>query len=415
MKILPSAENFSEPHCHAPRTDTRHYSTAAQSLSARSWHGEGIPIGNPPETPFASKQEGRKRTPIIPLFIPFAGCPYRCIYCAQDKQTGLTTPQSPIALLESLAKILDGKNGENTGENDGLPPHFEFAFYGGTFTALPESIQLRCLEMLAPYKACGRLSRIRCSTRPDTLDPAHLLRLRKAGLDLVELGIQSFNDTALRVSSRGYDGNTALSGCRMIQDSGLALGIQLLPGMPGVTPDIFLEDACRSLELSPACLRWYPCLVVEETPLALLWRKKLYHPWDTGTTVATLGKALALAWTRRVPVIRLSLAPENELDAAVLAGPRHPALGNLIQGEALYLTLLDRLKDLPLPVEADLPSFCQGFFYGDGGALRPRWESLGLTPGRIRWIPGHEAFVRSVTPRSPGKKEQATPISNIRL
>jgi hypothetical protein len=32
-----------------------------------------------------------------------------------------------------------------------------------------------------------------------------------------------------------------------------------------------------------------------------------------------------------VPVIRLSVAPEPAFDSAVLAGPRHPALGALIQ------------------------------------------------------------------------------------
>ena len=180
----------------------------------------------------------------------------------------------------------------------------------------------------------------------------------------------------------------------MILDSGLGLGIQLLPGMPGVTPDIFLEDVHIALGLKPVCLRWYPCLVVEGTPLALLWKKKRHVPWSLEETVATLGQALAWAWSQRIPVIRLSLAPEPELDASVLAGPRHPALGNLIQGEALYQTLSGRLCNLPFPVDVDIPSFCQGFFYGDKGSLRPRWEKLGLTPAHIRWIAGHEVFIR---------------------
>lgn len=352
--------------------------------------GTGIPVGNPPET---SSDTRRKRTPILPFFLPFAGCPHRCIYCAQEQQTGLPAPQTPIALLEALAKIFDEKEGENTGKYLHLPPVFEFAFYGGTFTALPETLQLQCLERLAPLKESGRLSRVRCSTRPDSVTPSLLLRLKKAGLDLVELGIQSYSDMALRRSSRGYSGATALEACRMVQDAGLDLGIQLLPGMPGSTPDVFLEDAQKSLEMQPKCLRWYPCLVVEGTRLALLWKRGLYAPWSLPETVETLGRALSLAWARRVPVIRLSLAPEPELEAAILAGPRHPALGNLIQGEALYLTLSDRLQKSSHPVHVALPSFCQGFFYGDRGSLRSRWEGLGLSASQIHWIGGHEVFI----------------------
>ncbi len=357
-------------------------------------HSEaGIPIGNPPETRPTTKQKAR-RPPIIPLFTPFVGCPWQCIYCAQEKQTGLSTSQLSIPLLESIAKLLQRKWCKNSQENDGLPEQFEFAFYGGTFTALPESIQMRCLELLAPYKAQGRLIRIRCSTRPDALTPALLRRLKKAGLDLVELGIQSFNTKALYISTRGYGHDTALAGCHMVQDAGLDLGIQLLPGMPGVTPDVFTEDAHLAIAMHPVCLRWYPCLVIADTPLATLWQKGLYTPWNTQTTVSTLGRALALAWARQVPVIRLSLAPESTLEAAVLAGPRHPALGNLIQGEALYQTLATRLKKLPYPVTVELPAFCQGFFYGDKGSLRPRWEKLGLATDRIHWIPGPNAFIR---------------------
>ncbi|MFR6519131.1 MAG: radical SAM protein, partial [Bilophila wadsworthia] len=78
---------------------------------------------------------------------------------------------------------------------------------------------------------------------------------------------------------------------------------------------------------------------MDGTPLAERWRMGQYAPWELDTTITTLGKALASAWARRIPVIRLSLAPERELDESVLAGPRHPELVNIIQRESLLETV----------------------------------------------------------------------------
>lgn len=231
---------------------------------------------------------------------------------------------------------------------------------------------------------------------PDALCPDRLEALRHAGLDLVELGIQSFHTEALAAVQRGYSGDTAREGCRLIKESGLELGIQLLPGMPGSTPQRFSEDVEEALALSPSCLRFYPCLVVDGTPLATRWRMGQYAPWELDTTITTLGKALASAWARRIPVIRLSLAPERELDESILAGPRHPALGNIIQSEALFETVRSHfaLNAFLPPDELFFPKYCQGFFFGYKGSLLPRWEKLGIRPSSIQWVEGEYALLR---------------------
>ena len=208
-------------------------------------------------------------------------------------------------------------------------------------------------------------------------------------MDLVELGIQSFDDNALSLSRRGYDAASALAGCRAVQKAGAALGIQLLPGMPGSSPDVFLADVKLALSLSPSCLRFYPCLVPEGTVLARWFREGRFVPWTAEETVHTLGEALSLAWQADVPVIRLSVAPEPAFDAALLAGPRHPALGALIQAEALLISARNAVKTLGRPPRMlTLPRSCQGFMYGDRGALKERWRELGLGPDRITFCSG---------------------------
>ena len=73
-------------------------------------------------------------------------------------------------------------------------------------------------------------------------------RLRAAGCAVVELGVQSFADAALAAARRGYDGATAFAACGTVRGAGLRLGVQLLPGMPGHTPEQFAQDVPKALE-----------------------------------------------------------------------------------------------------------------------------------------------------------------------
>lgn len=326
-----------------------------------------------------SRQHRAQR--IIPVFLPFLGCPGHCVFCAQDRQTGKNA-------VEGIPSIL----AEARAATAGLPPcspgeDRELAFYGGTFTAISASDRRACLEFLANLRDEGRITLARCSTRPDALSFPVLDELSRSRIDLVELGIQSFNDAALGLSRRGYSGRDALDGCRAVLDAGLSLGIQLLPGMPGSTPEVFLDDVRQALALKPSCLRFYPCLVPEGTTLARWFREGSYTPWSLEETVRTLGAALHLAWQADVPVIRLSVAPEPAFDASLLAGPRHPALGAMIQAEALLAAVTDAVARLGRPpVRLLLPRACQGFMYGDRGMLKSRWRALGLGPERMVFI-----------------------------
>jgi histone acetyltransferase (RNA polymerase elongator complex component) len=181
----------------------------------------------------------------------------------------------------------------------------------------------------------------------------------------------------------------------MVQEAGLELGIQLLPGMPGSTPGVFIKDAELAWDLRPSCLRFYPCLVPAGTVLARWLEEGRYTPWSIEETTATLGRALARAWEANVPVIRLSVAPEPAFDASILAGPRHPALGALIQAEALLVSVQKAMDELGTPPKALLlPRSCQGFMYGERASLKPRWAALGLGPERIFFTDGEQAELR---------------------
>ncbi|MDD3312414.1 radical SAM protein [Pseudodesulfovibrio sp.] len=332
---------------------------------------------------FSHPEPAPQRAAVWPVFLPFAGCPYRCVYCAQDKQTGRGEAE-----LEDVFRTA----GEDLGRalDEGRGP-YELAFYGGTFTALPWAWQARFLELGARFRECGLVTRVRCSTRPDRVDAAGLDRLRAAGLDLVELGVQSFDDAALRAASRGYAGDVARAACGLVRAAGLGLGIQLMPGLPGDRPGMFRADAAEAAALSPEVARLYPCLVIRGTALAEVWARGGFTPWTLERAGEELAAALPVLWERGVRVIRLGLAPEGTLAEHILAGPWHPALGQTARGRALLAIIRARLDGLDGPVTLfEAPRRYQGEFFGHRNELAAEYAALGIGRETVRWVAGDE-------------------------
>ncbi|MGE4421568.1 MAG: elongator complex protein 3 [Pseudodesulfovibrio sp.] len=327
---------------------------------------------------FAHPEPSPASARIWPVFLPFAGCPHRCVFCAQDKQTGRDDADLDAVRRELETDLQDAlKRGRGP---------YELAFYGGTFTALPAPWPETFLALADRFRKSGLITRVRCSTRPDCVAPDGLRRLAALGLDMVELGIQSFDDGALRASGRGYSGKTALAACAMVREAGLALGIQLLPGLPGDRPGLFQSDARTAAGLAPETARLYPCLVVRGTPLADLWERGGYAPWTTDRAVRELAEALPVLWAEGVRVIRLGLAPEPTLDENVLAGPHHPALGQSARALALFGLIRAKVRELGRrPSVLEVPRRYSGEFFGHARELAPAYFELGFAEGAIRF------------------------------
>ena len=320
----------------------------------------------------------QKEKSIHPIFIPFAGCATRCIFCAQEVQSGQKSQNIKdiyASIEKQLLLNLPDKNPEHNSE---------IAFFGGTFTCLPKFWQEKWLKLISVYTQQEIFSGIRCSTRPDAVGYDHLVWLKQQGMQTIELGVQSFDNAALALANRGYTGEIAEQACKLVVKAGLNLVIQLMPGLPGCTPEVFAQDIARTIALRPSAVRIYPCLVLKGTQLANMWQQGLFKPWALQETETHLGSALYKLWQENIPVIRVGLAPEPGLEENILAGPWHPALGCAVQGQALYLWVREKLSKLPGNVSAlNIPKSSQGAFWGIKGALKPAYEALGIKKNNV--------------------------------
>jgi len=345
-----------------------------------------LPAAGPGGRFFRHPEPPARKSRIWPVFVTFQGCPGRCVFCAQHLQSG-TAPRPLARTLDAMAA------GLRDAARQGRGP-YELAFYGGVFTALPDPWPLRFLAEAARLRAEGMVSRVRCSTRPDACPPDRLDRLAAAGLDMVELGVQTFDDAVLAAAGRGHDAAASRLAAENVRQTGLALGLQLLPGLPGHDPAGFARDVDEAAALAPEIARLHPCLVPAGTVLADWRRAGRYEPWDLDTTIDALARALPPLWRAGVRVTRLGLAPEPGFEAAILAGPRHPALGTRVRARALLDIVAGEVRAMGRPPAGlAAPRRYAGELFGHARELAPAYAALGLPACRVRFEDRPEFFL----------------------
>jgi len=72
-------------------------------------------------------------------------------------------------------------------------------------------------------------------TRPDTIDAAELLRLRRYGCTRVQLGVQHTDDHVLKRINRGCTTADTVTALKRLKDACYKIDIHLMPNLPGAT------------------------------------------------------------------------------------------------------------------------------------------------------------------------------------
>lgn len=251
--------------------------------------------------------------------MPQLGCPHACVYCNQRAVSGAEAAPGEEQLDQ---EIRQGIRRAGAG--------LELAFYGGSFTAIHWPVQRMLLETAQPYLRRGELASIRVSTRPDCVEEPALRRLLPYGVKTVELGVQSMDDGVLARSGRGHTAEDSARAAVRVKRMGFSLGLQSMVGLPGAAREESGETARRIAALRPDFVRIYPVLVLRSSPLAQRYRSGRYRPLTLEDAVERSADALAVYRQAGIPVIRIGLQETEGLRGQVLAGPYHPALGEMV-------------------------------------------------------------------------------------
>ena len=264
---------------------------------------------------------------VIPVFVPHLGCPHRCVFCDQRRISGSAESASAETVRQAIkAAAALPRSGAKR----------QLAFYGGSFTAIEPERQEELLGAAAEAIGKGEIDAIRLSTRPDAIDETVLARLKRFGVETVELGAQSMDGEVLRLSGRGHTAEDVVRSSEAVKAAGFRLILQMMTGLPGDSAEKDIETAKKLIALRPDGVRIYPTVIVRDTALYDLWRAGEYREHTVEDAVAVCAQLMPLFEEANIPVIRLGLNPTEELSqGAAVAGAYHPALGELVRSRIL--------------------------------------------------------------------------------
>ena len=294
---------------------------------------------------------------IIPLFFPFAGCRYRCVFCDEHLLTG----QRRIPTMESIAERLGRFRFHMRNEES-----YQVAFYGGSFLSLGMEMITDYFETVLKNIPDAKFDGLRLSTTPNSINEDTINLLKSYPVKLVEMGVQSFDDNVLRLSKRPHSVRQVYAAAELLKSSGIEFAVHLMTGLPGSTVSAELFSAQETLRIGASECRLNPTLVLKGTELEERIEQGLYRAQSIDDAIDSLWRMYVLLEGAGVRVIRIGLCLDNTCDSdKVVAGPYHPAIGDLVLSrvafEMLFLLCSKGKKEyILLPVTRQQRSFFTG-------------------------------------------------------
>ena len=266
------------------------------------------------------------------LTTPYA-CPGKCLYCPTEK--GI--PKSYVSgepAVERAKRLkfnpyLQVKKRIEMLKAEGHPTDkVELRIVGGTWSYYPQSYQSwfikRCFDAcnenskiksraeqgearrLSPFASLEQMRRslsdhqkleevqkknerakhrivgLSIETRPDFVNEEEIKWLRRLGVTMVELGVQSIYDDILKKNLRGHGIRETILATKLLKDVGFKILYQMMPNLPGSNlkrDEMMFKELFQSPDFQPDLLKIYPCALLKEAPLYKLWKTGKYKPY----------------------------------------------------------------------------------------------------------------------------------------
>lgn len=146
-------------------------------------------------------------------------------------------------------------------------------------------------------------------TRPDHINEAEVLRIRRLGCTKVQIGFQSLNDHVLRVNKRGHDVAATRRAVTLLRKAGFKIHAHWMPNLYGSNPEEDIADYARMFndeDFRPDELKVYPCSLIESAELMQRYQDGSWKPYTYDELLHVLSNAFKMTpeYCRLTRVIR---------------------------------------------------------------------------------------------------------------
>lgn len=203
--------------------------------------------------------------PGLYIHIPF--CLSKCAYCDFYSSTDLTLIPDFLAALRCEMRL-----------NKDFTRAFDTVYIGGGTPSILTPTDLeRLVGDIRTAFAITQNAEITLEANPGDFTSGRLEALRRAGVNRLNIGCQSFDDDTLAFLGRRHRARQALEAIHMARNAGFNnLGIDFIYGLPDPSGDAFanwLTTLRTALSFHPEHLSCYQLTIEKDTSLADLRRK----------------------------------------------------------------------------------------------------------------------------------------------
>lgn len=152
-------------------------------------------------------------------------------------------------------------------------------FGGGTPSLLAPDVIEDLINRARGLFDCSAVEEITIEANPDDLTDDYVARLSATSVNRVSLGIQSFDDEALRLMNRRHSAEEAETAVRRLQRAGIDnISIDLIFGIAGYGGASLDATLSRALSLGVGHISAYHLTVEPRTRLGLMVERGEYEP-----------------------------------------------------------------------------------------------------------------------------------------
>ncbi|MDA9015789.1 radical SAM family heme chaperone HemW [Flavobacteriaceae bacterium] len=192
------------------------------------------------------------------LYFHYPFCKQACHYCNFHFST---TSKTENALWMAMKKEMTLRLKE-------LDLPIESIYFGGGSPSLLDPLTIS--DLLGTIKSVYELKstvEVTLEVNPDDVTETYLVDLKKAGINRLSLGVQSFLDHDLRLMNRAHQSSQALDALKLISKIFTNFSVDLIYGMPYSSLTDWEQNLDIALSYNPPHISSYALTVEEKTVL----------------------------------------------------------------------------------------------------------------------------------------------------
>lgn len=199
----------------------------------------------------------------IYIHIPF--CKQACSYC--DFHFSTSVEKNRVEMIAAIQKELANRSSEL----EAIPVKTIY-FGGGTPSLLDGEEVEALLSTISSSYTLDKVLEITLESNPDDITTDKLLAWKKAGINRLSIGVQSFMQRDLEWMNRAHNADESESAIQLAKKHGFLLTIDLMYGLPYASLADWEHNINKAIDLAPAHISAY-CLTIEQQTALDKWIK----------------------------------------------------------------------------------------------------------------------------------------------